>query len=285
MVNIAKALQSSINQLTQSDIRTSYLDSVLIMCHILGVSHDYLIRNNNNEIPDKVYQSYLGLLKRRLSGEPVAKIIGKKEFYGREFIVNQHVLDPRSESELLIDTIKEVYPISSQKFSILDLGTGSGCLLLSALLEYKAAHGIGIDISTNAIGVAVQNSLRYSLSDRAKFLVGNWIEPIASNSFDIILANPPYIPESDIPKLAIEVRSYDPIIALDGGDDGLKEYKVILKQLQKIKSKNGSKLIMEIYNDNAEDLIDYVNNIGLAARDENIRYDMNRKKRVLIIDL
>ena len=166
-------------------------------------------------------------IKRRLAGEPLAKIIGKKGFWKDEFIVSKDVLDPRPDSETLIEAVLSKFPDKTEPLRILDLGTGSGCLLLSLLGEYKNATGIGLDISEKALEIARQNAH----TCRTTFVQRDMRKDLSDlGRFDIMVSNPPYIPTAEIQTLERDVKDYDPILALDGGADGLDFYRTLAKQ-------------------------------------------------------
>jgi release factor glutamine methyltransferase len=168
------------------------------------------------------------LIERRCNHEPVSRILGLREFWGLPFALNEATLDPRADSETLIET--SVRLCSSPPKRILDLGTGTGCLLLALLHEYPQTTGLGIDISPRAVEQAQQNAEQLDLSTQAKFMVNNWLENIVEK-FDLIISNPPYIASTDIPHLMPEVKDFDPMLALDGGEDGLAPYRFLIPQL------------------------------------------------------
>lgn len=166
-------------------------------------------------------------ISRRLAGEPAAKIIGKKGFWKDDFTVSKDVLDPRPDSETLIEAVLGKFPDRSAPLHILDLGTGSGCLLLSLLGEYKNAIGIGIDISQKALAIAEQNKG----NKKAEFIRRDMRQDLTNlGQFDIMISNPPYIPTAEIQTLERDVKDYDPLLALDGGTDGLDFYRALAKQ-------------------------------------------------------
>ncbi len=166
-------------------------------------------------------------IQRRLAGEPVAKIIGKKGFWKDDFIVSKDVLDPRPDSETLIEAVLEKFPNKNKALRILDLGTGSGCLLLSLLDEYPHATGVGIDISEKALDIAKQNTH----TDRATFMQKDMRQNLSDlGCFDMMISNPPYISTAEIQTLEKDVKEYDPLLALDGGMDGLDFYRALAKQ-------------------------------------------------------
>lgn len=166
-------------------------------------------------------------ISRRLAGEPVAKIIGKKGFWKDDFFVSKDVLDPRPDSETLIEAVLEKFPDKNAPLRILDLGTGSGCLLLSLLGEYKNATGIGIDISPKALAIANKNKG----NKKAEFIGRDMRQDLSDlGKFDIMISNPPYIPTAEIQTLERDVKDYDPLLALDGGQDGLDFYRALATQ-------------------------------------------------------
>lgn len=166
-------------------------------------------------------------IQRRLAGEPVAKIVGKKGFWKDDFIVSKDVLDPRPDSETLVEAVLEKFPDKNKPLRILDLGTGSGCLILSLLTEYKNAIGIGVDISEKALKIAKQNAH----TSNVQFIKRDMRQNLSDlDKFDIMISNPPYIPTAEIQTLGRDVKNYDPLLALDGGVDGLDFYRALAKQ-------------------------------------------------------
>lgn len=199
-------------------------------------------------------------IKRRLAHEPISKIIGKKGFWKSEFITTTDVLDPRPDSETLIEAVLKYCP--QKDYRILDIGTGSGCLLFSLLDEYPNARGIGIDKSKNALSIAQKNRQNRSAELVQKdFFNLNWIDDLGK--FDIIISNPPYIPTKDILTLDPDVREYDPLLALDGGEDGLDAYRSIAEGICHLLNEN-SFLFLEIGIYQAKDVISIFKKKGLT---------------------
>ena len=192
LMNIADAIRAATDRLSQSS-DTARLDAELLMAHALGTGRsEMLLRSMSDSVP----ASFDGLILRRLSREPVAYILGEAEFYGRSFIVNPGVLIPRSDSESVVDAALERAPNEGR---VLDLGTGSGALLLTILAERPALNGIGIDASLAALPVAAANAARLGLAQRARMLRGDWREQDWADElgeFDLIIANPPYVETS-----------------------------------------------------------------------------------------
>lgn len=194
---------------------------------------------------------------RRLAGEPVSRILGGREFYGRWYRVTHDTLDPRADTETLVmAALKRAREWGAGRpLRILDLGTGTGCILVTLLAELPAATGVAVDVSAGALAVARDNAALHGVETRADFRLGSWFDPIKDGeSFDLILSNPPYIPESDIESLAIEVRKHDPFMALSGGEDGLDAYKLILKNMKKYLG-CGGRALFEIGAGQEKDLV------------------------------
>ena len=194
-------------------------------------------------MPDNKINEVDKILSRRVSGEPVSKIFGKRDFYKSTFLISKDVLDPRPETELIIE-IANNFILDKGYKNFIDLGTGSGCIILSILKDNKNISALGIDISNKAINIAQKNCSNLSLEKQATFLVSNWLSKV-SGSYDLIISNPPYIPSKDIDILLDNVKNYDPLISLDGGDDGLKCYREIAEDINRIISKKG-RIILEI---------------------------------------
>jgi len=208
------------------------LEARILLAHATGFSQEYLIGHSDDELPPEIQAQFLSLIERRKSHEPIAYIIGKKEFYGRDFKVTKDVLIPRPDSETLIEAVLEC---NKDAKSILELGVGSGCLLLTLLLELKQAIATGVDISPEALEIATQNAATYNMLDRCKLLQSNWFENI-SGKFDIIISNPPYIEENERSIMAPETLQYEPKLALFGG---LEPYKIIAENGYKFLNENG----------------------------------------------
>jgi release factor glutamine methyltransferase len=178
------------------------------------------------------------LLKRLVAGEPLSRIFGRREFWGLEFILSAHTLDPRPETETVVEGVLRRIPDRSTALRLLDLGTGTGCLLLALLSELPAASGVGVDIVEAAVQTAIENAGLLGFGGRAHFLVGDWATAL-SESFDVILVNPPYIRSDAIALLPREVACHDPRRALDGGEDGLRWYREIAEAVPSLLSPHG----------------------------------------------
>jgi release factor glutamine methyltransferase len=178
------------------------------------------------------------LLRRVVAGEPLSRVFERREFWGLEFSLSADTLDPRPETETVIEGVLRREPDRSAPRRLLDLGTGTGCLLLALLAELPAASGVGIDIAEGAVRTAARNAVNLGLADRARFFVGDWATAV-SGKFDAILANPPYIASEALALLPREVVCYDPQRALDGGADGLRSHRAIAEAAPRLLSPNG----------------------------------------------
>ena len=237
-------LQTAITKkLFDSGIETSSLDSRIILKEVFCFDEKELILNSQLIVPDNKINEVDKILSRRVSGEPVSKIFGKRDFYKSTFLISKDVLDPRPETELIIE-IANNFILDKGYKNFIDLGTGSGCIILSILKDNKNLSALGIDISNKAINIAQKNCSNLNLEKQATFLVSNWLSKV-SGSYDLIISNPPYIPSKDIDTLLDNVKNYDPLISLDGGDDGLKCYREIAEDINRIISKKG-RIILEI---------------------------------------
>lgn len=217
-------------RLKAAGIEAPRREARLILAAALGTDAAGLMRRD--EVDEAVYEP---LLARRAAREPLAYITGRKEFWGLEFAVSPATLIPRPDTETLVEAVLES---GLRPATVLDLGTGTGCLLLAVLHEMPGAFGVGIDINPEAAALARDNAASLGLAARTTFLAGSWAEPLAQ-TFDLVLSNPPYIEQSSLAGLMPEVRNYEPATALDGGADGLAGYRAIINDLSRILAPNG----------------------------------------------
>ncbi len=208
-----------------TDAETPALDARLLLQHVTGFTHEALIAEPQTVIPDDVSMQFETLVQRRKMHEPISRILGSREFYGRNFQVNPDVLDPRPDTEVLIETALALLP-QDKALRLLDLGTGSGIIAITLLAERPMSQGVAVDLSESAIQVARQNANAHKAEDRLHFITASWFDGV-SGHFDAILSNPPYIETEIVPTLEEEVRNFDPHLALDGGNDGLDCYRAI----------------------------------------------------------
>lgn len=275
MNTVAEALREAARQLAETS-DTARLDVELLMAHALGVSRsDLLLRRMDDETPE----AFHALVERRARHEPVAYILGRKEFYGREFLVAPGVLIPRMDSET---TVAAALEACTGPARVLDCGIGSGALLLTVLAERPAAEGVGIDRSEGALATTSVNAARLGLADRTQMLRRDWNEPTWADDlgrFDLILANPPYV-EDDAP-IAPAVREWEPAGALFAGAEGLDAYRVLIPQLPQLLAENGVAVI-EIGAAQADAVSEIAANIGFAAE---LHRDLAGRPRALVLRL
>ena len=220
------------------------LDSELLLANVLGKKREQMLISMNETVSRKNIDSFNSLIKRRSRSEPIAYILNKKEFWSKSFFVDKKILIPRPETELMVEYISKHF--TNKNLYILDIGTGSGCILLSLLSELKKSRGIGLDISRNAINIAHRNSINLGLSTKSKFY-NRSLDKIFAYKFDLIISNPPYICSYQIKNLSEDIKRYEPRIALDGGKDGLDVIKKVIYKSKSILKKNGL-LVLEIGN-------------------------------------
>lgn len=228
----------------KAGIKTSLLDSRLLLQHVLGITYEELLVSASRLVTDEENEKFEELLARRLQREPVSKILEYKDFWKYRFKTTAATLDPRPETETLIEAVLNDYKDHNRELKILDIGTGTGCLVLTLLKEYPRSTGMGVDISMEALKVAGENAQKLEVSERVNFIKGNMLNGI-TEKFDIIVSNPPYIKTKQIDYLSEEVRLYDPKEALDGGEEGLDFYKEIVKNLEPVMNSH-AKVYFEI---------------------------------------
>lgn len=203
----------------------------------------------------------------------MSRILGRREFWGLSFKISPDTLDPRPETEVLVETVlshAKAQGLSQAPLRILDLGTGSGCILGALLSELPQARGTGLDRSEAALAVARDNLSRLGLRDRVSFLCGDWISAIGGGAFDVIVCNPPYIAPSEICQLGLEVRAHDPYLALDGGEDGLEAYRIIVPQAFAALRKGGL-LVFEVGHRQSETVLDLMKHSAPAPGFSEVR--------------
>ncbi len=219
-------------------IESAALDARLILCAALGVDHTDLVREPDRAIGAAAEKLAI-LATRRIAREPVSRILGHREFYGLDFALGPAALDPRPDTEILVDTVlAALRPRSDSPLRLLDLGVGSGAILAALLSKLPSAYGIGVDRSEAACRIARNNLARLALASRSAVVCGDWTAPLGG-AFDAIVSNPPYIASAEIEGLAPEVRDHDPRAALDGGEDGLTAYRVLAPAVAALLSPGG----------------------------------------------
>lgn len=272
MTAIARALGRATQQLTATS-GTPRLDAELLMAHALGIERDSLLLSRQDQMVPAVYPQ---LVERRLSGEPVAYITGKRAFWNIELEVGPGVLIPRPDSETLIVAAIEHFAGTAGPQRILDLGTGPGTLLLAALDQWPKATGIGVDSSRDALTYARRNARRLGLANRAHFRRGDWAAGI-SEQFDLVLINPPYVAEGE--ELGPGVADFEPAEALFAGSEGLDEYQRLAPDIGRLVASGGLAAI-EIGHDQAEAVRDLLESQGLKPR---LARDLGNRPRAMLI--
>lgn len=231
-VAVAAALREAARRLKAAGVDTPELDARRLLEAATGLTTEAVLRDPGHPLNDEQQRRLAHYIARRAAREPVSRIVGLREFYGRRFMVTPATLDPRPESETLIEAALTLVPRDGQT-RILDICTGTGCLLLTLLAELPLATGIGTDISPAALEVARQNARALRLEQRVQWTETDLADGL-DGPFDLIVANPPYIPSGDIAGLAPEVRQHDPRLALDGGPDGLALYRRIVADARRL---------------------------------------------------
>lgn len=222
-------------------------------------------------------------IKRRLKHEPIAYIIGYKEFFGEIFYVNNHTLIPRPETELIVEkTLEYIKKKNLKRPTILELGVGSGAIILSVSKNCSVLNSIGVDINKEALKIANQNAKKLNLENCISFIQSNWFENIKNQKFDIIISNPPYIERNIIKSLDEEVKCYEPITALDGGESGLDDYKKIIKDAPKYLKKNGM-ILLEIGYNQKQEVLSLLNNNTWTNK--KCFKDLSNNDRIIIAEL
>jgi release factor glutamine methyltransferase len=274
VITIARALRDGAARL-DGVADNPRLEARLLLAHALRLTQNDLIREPGQQIDTASFEQ---LLARRIAREPLALIIGCREFWSMEFKVSPATLIPRPESETLIEAALGAFAERPHPRRIIDLGTGTGCLLLALLHEFRSALGIGLDLAPEAAILAKANAIPLGLASRSAFLAGNWAEAI-SGRFDLIVCNPPYIPSSDIETLMPEVARHEPRRALDGGNDGYDAYRTILPDLDRLLEPNGI-AILELGHGQAN----YVSHLaGKAGFDTSLRVDLAEIPRAIAL--
>ena len=243
-MEILELLKAGSQQLKNNNINSCRLDSEILLAKIFNKKREELLINLDQKVTLKMIRSFNKLIERRSLREPIAYILKEKEFWSKNFYVNKNTLIPRPETELMVEQVVSIF--KNKTLHILDIGTGSGCILLSILSELKKSKGVGIDISQKAIQIAIKNSIKHKLNYRTKFYKKS-LTQIHDCKFDLIVSNPPYINRKDIKNLEDDVKKFEPKLALDGGNDGLDVIKKVIYKAKNILKFNGT-LALEIGN-------------------------------------
>jgi release factor glutamine methyltransferase len=259
--------------LTAAGIDNARFEARLLLAQASGFTIEQLVARGTDEVPANVVETARALTARRVRREPMAYILGEREFWGLPFKVSRAVLVPRPDSETLIEAVLSLMPDRSRPWRILDLGLGSGCLLLTLLREYPLAQGVGLEASIEALAIAQENAEALGVADRARLIAGDWRQPgwvdtlvqARGGPFDLVVSNPPYIPSAAVPKLMPEVSSFEPRLALDGGADGFDAYHTIIAACPRLVTAGGF-MAVEVGESQAPEITGLFAAAGLSPR-------------------
>lgn len=251
-LTLVKAWTAAKDRLKDAGIDQPSIDARLMLEVAAGVSRTEIVTDPYRELTPEQQATLEEYLSRRARREPVSHIIGRKGFWKILLQVNKNVLTPRPETEVIVDEVLKAFP-EQMGFSMLDLGVGSGTILLAVLAERPAAKGLGIDASADALAVAKDNAASLDLNTRAAFMHGDWTAGLGDAGFDLVVSNPPYIPTAVIDTLEPEVRDHEPRLALDGGTDGLDAYRLLAPEILRVLKPAGM-FAVEIGHDQAKDV-------------------------------
>ena len=242
-MNIRNAILEATNLLSKKGISSSQLDSEILMAQIIQKDRKFVILNLEKKLKKGLFDSFKEIIYERSCGKPIAYLTSKKNFWSNEFIVNKNVLIPRPDTEIIIEEVLR-FSKYKNKLNILEIGVGSGCILLTILNEKRNFRGIGIDISKKCLELSKLNALNIGLKNQVKFIKSD-VDNFNYGKYDLIVSNPPYIESVNLRKLGKEVSNFEPKLALDGGLDGLSAIRKVVKKSSELIKKNG-KLILEI---------------------------------------
>ena len=277
--SIAEILKISTDKLC-NEIENARLEAEILLCNVLKTNRLNLYLNSDRHLTDDHLFMYKKLIQRRLKGEPIAYIVGSKEFMNFDLTVDENVLIPRPETEILVEAVIDRLKNFSGKIKIADLGTGSGAIAISIAKFIVNVEVEAVDISEKAIDIAKLNAINNNVADKINFHVGDLFDPIVDQKFNAIVSNPPYIPSDIINTLQSEVKNYEPRIALDGGIDGLNFYRKIINESPKLLLKNGF-IAVEIGYDQANSIKNLIESDGQFDKIEVIK-DLAGLDRIVI---
>jgi len=258
-MNIEKAITEATQKLILKKIKSPKLDSEILMSKVIKKDRKFIILNSQKKIQKDRLNCFKKLINQRSLGKPVAYIVGWKNFWNNKFKINDHVLIPRPDTEIVIEEVLKLTRNKS-KLKILDIGVGSGCILLSILNEKKDFYGVGIDKSRECICLSKTNALNIGIKERVKFFKTD-VDNFSYGKYDLIISNPPYISRSNLKYLDKEVVNFEPRLALDGGLDGLSEIRKVISKSSKLIKKKG-RLVLEIGFNQKDKVKKILNNNG-----------------------
>ena len=275
--NYKTILDEASDLLKNYNIKNPLLDSELLLSNLLNISRESLLLNLHNKINSAVFKKFKSLLEKRTKKMPIAYILGYKDFWKSKFIINNSVLIPRPETELIVEEALDYLPKNKSK-KVLDIGTGSGCILISLLIERPKSTGIGLDISKNAIKVAKINAKLQQLNNRIKFINSD-VDKYNGGKYDLVVSNPPYIKKTKISRLEEDVKNFEPRSALDGGYNGYSKIEKVIKKSANLLKRNGN-LILEIGYDQVHSISYLLEKYGFYIN--KISKDLSKKDRCIV---
>ena len=276
-MNYLQAIKFGSKILKKSNVYNYNLDSELLLANTLNITREKVLINLQSKISLNDFDYFKRLILRRYKKEPIAYILKKKEFWKNLFFVNKNVLIPRPETELIVDEILSITEITSRK-KILDIGTGTGCIIISIIKERPNFHATALDISKKAINIAKYNAKMHHLLNKIKF-VNIDVDKFQHNKYDFIVSNPPYIKKFDLKRLNVDVKNFEPHIALEAGIDGFRYIKKLIKKSKKLLKLSG-KLIFEVGEKQGNYTKYLLNKNGFYIN--KIRNDLKSMPRVII---
>jgi release factor glutamine methyltransferase len=276
-MNIHTAISKGAKILKNKSILTANLDSEILMAKVLNKDRKYVLLNSLKKISNNDLNNYEILISKRSLRKPVAQLINKKFFWKSEFYVNNYTLIPRPETELIIENVIELTN-HKNKLHVLDIGIGSGCILLSILKEKKTFYGTGIDISKKCLNISKINALSLNVISRLKLFKSN-VDKFSIGKYDLIVSNPPYINKKDLKYLDRDVANFEPRLALDGGLDGLSEIRKVIKKSSELIKING-KFILEIGFDQKSKVLNILKKEGFYIN--KIQKDLANNDRCIV---
>ncbi|MBT7815453.1 MAG: peptide chain release factor N(5)-glutamine methyltransferase [Polaribacter sp.] len=276
-MNIENAINEASRILKKNNIKSSKLDCEILMSKVIEKDRKFIILNPLMKLKKNSFNHFKNLIDQRSMGKPIAYLTGKKDFWKHEFQITEDTLIPRPDTELIIEQVIKITKNKS-KLKILDVGVGSGCILLSVLKEKKDFYGVGIDVSKKCIDISKINALRLEVTNRVKFFKSD-VDNFLYGKYDLIISNPPYIKKLDLKYLDRDVINFEPKLALDGGLEGISEISKVIHKSSELIKKNG-KLVLEIAFDQKEKVKKLLNDKGFYIN--NILKDYAKNDRCII---
>ena len=277
MMNIQFALFEANKILLENNIKSSRLDSEILLSKVLKKDRKFIILNLDKLLDNIHYKKFKNLISQRSTRKPIAYLIGKKDFWKYEFYISDAVLIPRPETEIIIEETLRIFRHKT-KLNVLEIGIGSGCILLSILKEKKNFKGVGIDISKKCVELSKINALKLDINNRVKFFKSD-VDNFFYGKYDLIISNPPYIKKHDLKYLELDVAKYEPRLALDGGIDGVSEIIKVVDKSSKL-VKKGGKLILEINFDQVNKVKKILNKKGFYIN--KVLKDLGKNDRCIV---